>query len=75
MVGSAAALPVLAHAQQSMPVMGFVSGASLFAPHLAAFREGLSNAGYIEGRNVAIESHEVRNMVKESGPHGRTARL
>ena len=55
LVGGAGAFPGLARAQQSMPVMGFVSGASPFAPYVAAFREGLSNGGYIEGRNVAIE--------------------
>jgi putative ABC transport system substrate-binding protein len=62
LVGSAAALPVLARAQQSMPVMGFVSGASPFAPYLAAFREGLGNAGYVEGSNVAIEYRWAENQ-------------
>jgi len=62
LVGGAGAFPGLARAQQSMPVMGFVSGASPFAPHLAAFLEGLSSAGYVEGRNVAIEYRWAENQ-------------
>jgi putative tryptophan/tyrosine transport system substrate-binding protein len=53
--GAAVAWPVTAHAQQqAMPVVGFLDGQS-FDPHLmTAFREALKDAGYIEGRNVAI---------------------
>lgn len=56
--GSAAAWPLAVWAQQpAMPVVGFLSGASLGTMHeyVAAFKRGLADAGFTEGRNVAIE--------------------
>jgi len=57
-LGSAAAWPLVARAQQpAMPAIGFLSGVSPgpFAQRLAAFHQGLEESGMIEGRNVAIE--------------------
>ena len=57
--GAATAWPLVASAQQAMPVVGFVHGgaAHAFPGRIAAFRVGLGEAGYIEGQNVAIEYH------------------
>lgn len=57
-VGSVAAWPLVARAQQStMPVIGFINPASAqsYTPQVAAFLKGLNETGYDEGRNVAIE--------------------
>src|ERR1700676_1387174 len=52
-----AAWPLAGYAQQAMPVIGYLSGATneMMHDYVAAFHRGLANAGYIEGQNVSVD--------------------
>jgi putative ABC transport system substrate-binding protein len=56
-LGGAAAWPLVARAQQPLPVIGFLGGTSpeTFADRVRAFCQALKETGYVEGENVAIE--------------------
>ena len=69
--GAATAWPLAAGAQQAaMPVIGFVSNTSFNERqhHVAAFRDGLNDAGYVEGKNVAFEFRWVEHYLDSLAP-------
>src|SRR3954451_7595005 len=78
-LGGAAAWTLPAQGPQSaMPVIGYLGLESpeLFASRVAAFRKGLAEAGYAEGRNVAIVSMggaAIRPAARARGGTGRSA--
>ena len=55
--GMAVIRPLAARAQQlAMPVVGFLhSGSKLRSPHVIGFRQGLKEAGFVEGGNVSVQ--------------------
>jgi putative ABC transport system substrate-binding protein len=62
--GAAVAYPLAATAQQKTPVVGLLvsTSADAYASRIAFVRQGLSETGYVEGRNVAIEYRWAENQ-------------
>jgi putative ABC transport system substrate-binding protein len=66
LLGGAATLPLAARAQQpTLPVIGFLDLRSPDAPgdRLRGFRQGLKDAGFVEGENVAVEYRWAENRL------------
>jgi len=69
-MGAAVGWPLAARAQQAMPVVGFLRSVSLAdaADLVTALRQGLKEAGFIEGQNVAIEFRSAEGHVDRLRP-------
>jgi len=56
------AWPLAARAQQAMPAVGFLRSTTPFENLATAFRQGLKDAGFVEGQNVAVEYRYANNQ-------------
>ena len=67
LIGSMTAWPLAARAQQTMPVVGFLRStpAAPFVHLVDAFRQGLGEIGYVEGKNVVIEQRWANNQIDQ----------
>src|SRR4249920_3893130 len=65
-LSGASAWPVVARAQQAIPVIGFLNPASQdgYAERLRGFRQGLKDTGFVEGENVAVEYRWGENQIE-----------
>jgi putative ABC transport system substrate-binding protein len=70
LAGSALAWPLMARAQRTTPAIGFLGMASAggYRPLVNAFRQGLQESGYLEGRDVAIEYRWAEDRVDQLSP-------
>lgn len=80
LLGGVAGWPLIAHAQQpTLPVMGYISSSSAgdSSTFIAAFRQGLGQAGYAEGRNIIIEyrfaEHRSERLSALAAASGKTS--
>src|SRR5215510_9737295 len=66
LLGGAAAWPFTAAAQQAMPVIGFINPTApeSVAEPMRGLRQGLKEAGYIEGENLTIEYRWANNQTE-----------
>jgi hypothetical protein len=74
--GAVAAWPLRAHAQQTMPLVGFLNSASpdTYRFNADSFREGLTKAGFVEGRNVHHRGlHLLGEMAKRASHDVQTS--
>jgi len=69
LLGGAAAWPLAARGQQpALPIVGFVNSGSPLASWSDAFRKGLNETGYVEGKNATVEYHWLNGQFDRLPP-------